>query len=59
MAIKLPVGKENMGDKELKENIEAVIRGLEKLLPRGKDNVKEVLIKFTMTKPMKIVEAKK
>lgn len=59
MAIKLPVGKESMGDVELKENIEAVIKGLEKLLPRGKDNVKEVLIKFTMTKPMKITEAKK
>jgi len=58
MAIKLPVGKENMGDDELKENIEAVINGLTKKLPRGNDNVKEVLIKFTMTKPVIIVEKK-
>jgi len=54
MAIKLPVGKESMSDDELKENIEAVIKGLKKVLPRGNDNVKEVLIKFTMTKPVKI-----
>ena len=59
MAIKLPVGKESMSDDELKENIEAVIKGLKKVLPRGNDNVKEVLIKFTMTKPLKVVEAKK
>jgi len=34
------------------------IKGLTKKLPRGNDNVKEVLIKFTMTKPLKVVEAK-
>jgi large subunit ribosomal protein L1 len=59
MAIKIPVGKEDMGDDELAENIAAAIKGLTKALPRGNDNVKEVLIKFTMTKPIKIVEAKK
>ena len=36
-----------------------VIKALEKVLPRGRDNVKEVLIKFTMTKPITIVEAKR
>lgn len=55
MAIKLAVGKEDMSDEDIEENIKAAIKGLEKVLPRGKDNVKEVLIKFTMTKPMKIV----
>ena len=59
MSIKLPVGKESMNDDELKENIEAVIKGLKKVLPRGNENVKEVLIKFTMTKPVAIVEVKK
>ena len=58
MAIKLPVGKESMSDDEIAENVEAAIKGLKKKLPRGNDNVKEVLIKFTMTKPMKIVEVK-
>ena len=59
MAIKLPVGKEDMSDDEIAENVEAAIKGLKNKLPRGNDNVKEVLIKFTMTKPLKIVEAKK
>ena len=54
MAIKLAIGKEDMSDDDLKDNVEAVIKGLEKLLPRGKDNVKEVLIKFTMTKPIRL-----
>ena len=58
MAIKLPIGKENMSDDELKDNIEAVIKSLEKFLPRGRDNVKEVLIKFTMTRPIVVVGAK-
>jgi len=59
MAIKLPVGKEDMSDDEIAENVEVAIKGLKKKLPRGNDNVKEVLIKFTMTKPMTIVEAKR
>jgi len=58
MAIKLPVGKEDMGDDEISENIKAAIKGLGKKLPRGNENIKEVLIKFTMTKPVVIVERK-
>lgn len=58
MAIKIPVGKENMSDKDLEENIIAAVDGLKKKLPRGNDNVKDVLIKFTMTKPVKITEMK-
>jgi len=58
MAIKLPVGKEDMSDDEIAENIEAAIKSLKKKLPRRNDNVKEVLIKFTMTRPIKIIEAK-
>jgi len=51
MAVKLPVGKEDMSDSDLEENILEVLLGLEKKLPRGRDNIKQVLIKFTMTKP--------
>lgn len=54
MAIKLPIGKESMSDKELEENIRAVIKDLENKLPRRNDNIKEVLVKFTMTKPIKV-----
>ena len=59
MSIKLPIGKEDMDDKMLEENITAVINGLEKKLPRGPDNIREVLIKCTMTKPIKIMEKEK
>ncbi len=58
MAIKIAVGKEDMSDDDLTANIQAAIKGLTKKLPRGNDNVKEVLIKFTMTKPLKVVEVK-
>jgi len=59
MSIKLPVGKESMSDDDLADNVVAVLKGLEKLLPRGRDNVREVLVKFTMSKPVVIVEVKK
>ena len=59
MAIKFAIGKEDMPDEELAENINVAIKELEKKLPRGKDNIKEVLIKFTMTRPIVIMEAKK
>lgn len=59
MAIKLPVAKESMSDDKIEQNINAVIKGLEAKLPRGQDNIKEVLVKFTMTKPYLIMERKK
>jgi len=58
MAIKLPIGKMSMSDEHLTENIEAIIAELEKKLPRANDNVKEILIKFAMTKPLVIREKK-
>jgi large subunit ribosomal protein L1 len=57
-SIKFTVGKEDMDDDKLAENISAAIKGLEKKLPKGRENVKEVLIKFTMTKPIAVVEKK-
>ena len=59
MSIKLPIGKESMSDDELAENVAAVIKGVEKVLPRGRDNVREVLVKFTMSKAVVVVEVKK
>lgn len=57
-SIKFAVGKEDMDDDKLAENIETAIEELKKKLPRGNDNVKNVQIKFTMTKPITIVEKK-
>ena len=53
-SIKLAIGKESMKDKEIIENINAVYDSLIKILPRDKENVKNIELKFTMTKPQKI-----
>jgi len=53
-SIKLAVGKKDMKDEELIENIMAIYNTLVKELPRDKENIKNVEIKFTMTKPIKI-----
>ena len=53
-SIKVPIGREDMSDSELKENIEGAIKALEKILPRGKDNIKNVLIKLTMSPAVRV-----
>ncbi|RLG15303.1 hypothetical protein DRN69_03215 [Candidatus Pacearchaeota archaeon] len=53
-SIKLCVGKESMEDKNIIENITLVYNTLLKQLPKGKENIKNIEIKFTMTKPQKI-----
>lgn len=58
MSIKVSVGKESMSDEELAENVNAAIKELEGKLPKGNENVKDVMVKFTMTKPVVVVEKK-
>ncbi len=53
-SIKIPIGKHSMKDEELIENIVNVYNRILKELPREKENIKNVEIKFTMTKPEKI-----
>ncbi len=53
-SVKLAIGKEKMSDEEIIENILAVYQELIKVLPREKDNIKNIELKFTMTKPHKI-----
>jgi len=53
-SIKTAIGKEDMKDEEIIENILTVYNTLLKLLPREKDNIKNIEIKLTMTKPKKI-----
>jgi large subunit ribosomal protein L1 len=54
LSVKVAIGKQNMKDEELMENILAVYHGLLKNLPRNKENIKNIELKFTMTKPQKI-----
>lgn len=53
-SIKIPIGKQSMKDEDIIENIMTVYNILLKTLPRNKENVKNIEIKFTMTKPFKI-----
>ncbi len=51
-SIKVPVGKTNMKDNEISDNIKAVYEGIVNALPTKKENVRKVLVKFTMSKPI-------
>jgi large subunit ribosomal protein L1 len=53
-SIKIPVGGESMDDLKIAENVQAVYNAVEKALPRGKDNIKNIKIKFTMSKPVRV-----
>ncbi|MBI2547468.1 MAG: 50S ribosomal protein L1 [Candidatus Aenigmarchaeota archaeon] len=48
------VGKEDMEDRKLAENVEAVLKFLEMKLSRGRQNIGKVMVKLTMGKPVKI-----
>jgi large subunit ribosomal protein L1 len=51
-SIKVPVGLESLNDDEVMKNCLAVYTKLIETLPRKKDNVRNVKIKFTMSKPV-------
>ena len=53
-SIKLPIAKQSMKDEEIIENINSVYKAIINALPRDQENVRNVEIKFTMTKPQKI-----
>ncbi len=52
--IQVPVGKQSMDTKDLKENIEHVIKEVVSLLPKSRAQVRDVYLKLTMSKPIKI-----
>ncbi|MBI3623134.1 hypothetical protein HY212_03585 [Candidatus Pacearchaeota archaeon] len=53
--LKLAVGKQSMKDEEIIENILIIYNTVLKSLTKGNDNIKNVEVKFTMTKPVKII----
>ncbi len=53
-SLKLGIGKQNMSDEQLVENIITIYNSLLKNLPKGIENIKNIEIKFTMSKPQKI-----
>ncbi len=54
-SVKLAVGKQSMKDEEIIENITTIYNSILKSLPKAKDNIKNLELKFTMTKPYKIL----
>jgi len=53
-SLKLAVGKQSMKNAEIVENVLTVYNALLKALPKNIENIKNIEIKFTMTKPQKI-----
>ena len=52
--VKIAVGKLSMADDKVIENIKSIYEGIVQALPLKVDNVKNVLIKLTMTKPIEV-----
>jgi len=52
--IQCPVGTEDMDEKQIQENIDAVKKAIESALPRGKEQIKNYYLKTTMGKPVKL-----
>ncbi len=48
------LGTESLKDEEIKANFEAVLSAVEKKLPLGKDNIKNVYLKTTMGSPISV-----
>lgn len=53
-SIKVSIGKQDSKKEELIENINTFYNEVLKLLPREKENIKNIKIKYTMSKPQKI-----
>lgn len=53
-SIKVPIGKQSMDNEKIMQNALAVYKKVLETLPRKIDNIKNVKIKFTMSKPLKV-----
>ena len=56
LAMSCKIGDESMDDADLAINAHAVLAAVEKKLPNGDKNMKRVIIKTTMGKPIKQIE---
>lgn len=53
-SVKISVGKESMTDEQILANIQALYQGVVNALPTKKENVRSVMIKLTMSKPLMV-----
>jgi len=56
LSIKAHAGVETMKDEELADNMNTIYSSISNALPQGKDNLKNVLLKLTMSKPVEVTE---
>ena len=56
LSISCKIGDESMTDSDLAINAHAVVAAIEKKLPNGEKNIKRIMIKTTMGKPLKQVQ---
>ena len=56
LSISCKIGDESMDDTDLAINAHAVLSAIEKKLPNGEKNIKKIMIKTTMGKPVKQVQ---
>jgi large subunit ribosomal protein L1 len=53
LGIAAKVGERRLPDSDLAENVLAVVQAVQKKLPQGEKNIKSVIVKTTMGKPVK------
>jgi len=56
LSIACKIGDESMEDSDLAINAHAVLAAIEKKLPNGEKNIKKIMVKTTMGKPIKQVQ---
>ncbi len=56
LSISCKIGDESMEDSDLAINAHAVLSAIEKKLPNGEKNIKKIMVKTTMGKPVKQVQ---
>jgi large subunit ribosomal protein L1 len=53
--IHLAIGTEEMEDEKIAENIDVVLKAVMASLPKGREQIKNFVIKLTMGKPIKVI----
>ncbi|MBU3912851.1 MAG: hypothetical protein KKE50_02040 [Nanoarchaeota archaeon] len=53
-SLKLAIGKEDMKDEDIAENAMIVYNAILNALPKQKESMRSIMLKFTMTKPVKL-----
>jgi ribosomal protein L1 len=55
-SIKVALGKENGDEEKIAENALIIYNAIMTALPKKKENIRSVMLKFTMSKPVRLKE---